>query len=108
MMIKANNDLLYLEDIQVGQKFASDSYAVDEAQIKAFASQFDPQPFHLDEQAARDSLFGGLAASGWHTAAITMRLIVTNSTRFAGGVIGAWPSPGARPTNAVRNRLLSL
>ena len=98
MMIKANNDLLYLEDIQVGQKFASDSYAVDEAQIKAFASQFDPQPFHLDEQAARDSLFGGLAASGWHTAAITMRLIVTNSTRFAGGVIGAgceisWPIP---------------
>ena len=98
MMIKTNNDLLYLEDIQVGQKFGSASHTVDEAQIQAFASQFDPQPFHLDEQAARDSLFGGLAASGWHTAAITMRLIVTSDTRFAGGVIGAgceisWPIP---------------
>jgi len=98
MIERTDGELLYLDDIQVGQKFGSDSYTVDEAQIKAFAGQFDPQPFHLDEQAARDSLFGGLAASGWHTAAITMRLIVTGDTRFAGGVIGAggeisWPRP---------------
>lgn len=97
-MNTTGDDLLYLDDIQVGQKFGSDSDTVDEAQIKAFASQFDPQPFHLDEQVARDSLFGGLAASGWHTAAITMRLIVTSGTRIAGGVIGAgceinWPIP---------------
>lgn len=98
MMKKTDAELLYLDDIQVGQKFASASYTVDDVQIKAFASQFDPQPFHLDEQAARNSLFGGLAASGWHTAAITMQLIVTSSARFAGGVIGAgceitWPVP---------------
>jgi acyl dehydratase len=98
MMGRTDEELLYLDDIQVGQKFGSDSHGVDEAQIKAFASQFDPQPFHLDEQAAHDSLFGGLAASGWHTAAITMRLIVTSGARFAGGVIGAgceinWPVP---------------
>lgn len=97
-MTKTDGELLYLEDIQVGQKFGSASHAVDAVQIKAFASQFDPQPFHLDELAARDSLFGGLAASGWHTAAITMRLLVTSSARFAGGVIGAgceisWPMP---------------
>ena len=78
-MTQTNRDLLYLDDIQVGQKFGSDSHALDEAQIKAFATQFDPQPFHLDEQAASNSLFGGLAASGWHTASITMRLLVTSS-----------------------------
>jgi len=98
MMERADTELLYLDDIQVGQKFASASYTVDEVQIKAFARQFDPQPFHLDEQAACNSLFGGLAASGWHTAAITMQLIVTSGSRFAGGVIGAgceisWPTP---------------
>jgi acyl dehydratase len=97
-MTQTNRDLLYLDDIQVGQKFGSDSYALDEAQIKAFATQFDPQPFHLDEQAASDSLFGGLAASGWHTASITMRLLVTSGAPIAGGVIGAgceinWPIP---------------
>jgi len=97
-MPRINNELLYLDDIQVGQKFGSASHTIDEAQIKAFASQFDPQPFHLDEQAAQNSLFAGLAASGWHTASITMRLIVTSGARFAGGVIGAgceisWPIP---------------
>ena len=69
-------DLLYLDDLQVGQRFTSKTHRVDEAQIKAFASQFDPQPFHLDEGAAKDSLFSGLVASGWHTAAMTMRLLV--------------------------------
>jgi len=90
--------LLYLEDIFVGQRFGSDTYELDEAEIKRFALAYDPQPFHLDEVAARDTIFRGLAASGWHTAAITMRLIVTGAQRFAGGVIGAgasveWPQP---------------
>lgn len=71
---------------------------MDEAQITSFAAQFDPQPFHLDDAAARDTLFGGLAASGWHTAAITMRLQVTSGLPIAGGIIGAggeltWPRP---------------
>jgi len=93
-----DDDLLYLDDIRVGQRFSSASHAMDEAQIKAFAAQFDPQPFHLDEHAARNSLFGGLVASGWHTAAITMRLMVRGGTPIAGGLVGAgaeisWPQP---------------
>ena len=93
-----DDDLLYLDDIRVGQRFSSASHAMDEAQITAFAAQFDPQPFHLDEQAARSSLFGGLVASGWHTAAITMRLMVRGGTPIAGGLVGAgaeisWPQP---------------
>ena len=67
---------LFLDDLAVGQRFSSGSHTIDEAQIKAFAAQFDPQAFHLDDEAARGSLFGGLAASGWHTAAMTMRLLV--------------------------------
>jgi len=63
---------------------------VGAAAIKAFAGQFDPQPFHLDEDAARCSLFGGLAASGWHTAALTMRLLVESGMKPAGGIVGAW------------------
>ena len=89
---------LYLDDLEVGRKFLSRSHALDEEQIQAFAEQFDPQPFHLDEEAAKDSLFAGLAASGWHTAAITMRLLVTSGLPIAGGLIGAggeisWPRP---------------
>lgn len=89
---------LYLDDLAVGNRFKSGEHAMDEAQIIAFATQFDPQPFHLDDNAARASLFGGLAASGWHTAAITMRLQVTSGLPIAGGVIGAggdlsWPRP---------------
>jgi acyl dehydratase len=88
---------LYLDDLQVGQRFTSGTHAIDEAQIKAFARQFDPQPFHVDGVAATASLFGGLVASGWHTAAITMRLL-TESVPIANGVIGAggdiaWPRP---------------
>lgn len=91
-------DLLYLEDLYVGQRFTSAEHALDVAQVKSFASQFDPQPFHLDEEAAKDSLFGKLAASGWHTAAITMRLMATGGIPLAGGLIGAnvdvtWPKP---------------
>jgi acyl dehydratase len=88
----------YLEDIQVGDRFASASYAMHKARIKAFAEEFDPQPFHLDEMAAQASLFGGLAASGWHTAAVTMKLLVTGNLNLAGGMIGtgvelSWPTP---------------
>lgn len=89
---------LYLEDLHVGQRFTTGSHLVDAEQIKAFASRFDPQSFHLDEEAATNSMFAGLAASGWHTAAISMRLIVDGGARIAGGLIGAggeitWPRP---------------
>jgi acyl dehydratase len=99
-------DRLYLEDLHVGQRFSSGSRALDEAQIKAFAAQFDPQPFHLNGAAAKATLFGGLAASGWHTAAITMRLLVDGGAPLAGGIIGAggeisWPQP-TRPGDILR------
>ncbi|KRD63759.1 MaoC family dehydratase [Ensifer sp. ENS10] len=89
---------LFLDDLYVGQRFTSGTHTIDAAQIKAFALQFDPQPFHIDEARAKDTLFGGLAASGWHTAAITMRLNVETGLPFAGGLIGAggeinWPAP---------------
>ena len=88
---------LYLEDLHVGQTFTTGSVTVTTEAIRAFAREFDPQPFHLDEDAARDSLFGGLAASGWHTAALRMRLLV-DGLPFAGGLIGVggettWPRP---------------
>jgi acyl dehydratase len=89
----------YLEDFTVGQTFGSGQLRVDKEQIKAFAAEFDPQPFHLDEDAARDTIFRGLAASGWHTAALTMRLLVESEIEPAGGIIGAgfdefrWPRP---------------
>lgn len=91
-------DGLFLDDLRVGQRFTSASHVLDTEQVKRFASEFDPQPFHLDENAATKSLFGGLAASGWHTAAVTMRLLVGGGAPFAGGVIGAgaeisWPKP---------------
>ena len=90
------NDRLYLEELRVGQRFTSGAHRLDAAQIKAFARQFDPQPFHLDEELAQGTLFAGLAASGWHTAAITMRLLVDGGAPISGGVIGAggeiaWP-----------------
>ena len=90
-------DKLYLEDLHVGRTFTTGSVTVTTEAIKAFARDYDPQPFHLDEDAARDSLFGGLAASGWHTAALSMRLLV-DGLPFAGGLIGVggettWPRP---------------
>jgi acyl dehydratase len=91
--------LLYLDDLHVGQRFVSGTLLVDEDQIKAFAGQFDPQPFHLDHEAAKKTIFGGLAASGWHTAAMTMRLMVAfGGAPIAGGIVGAggeitWPRP---------------
>jgi acyl dehydratase len=80
---------LYLDDLHVGQRFTSHTHLVSEEQIKAFAREFDPQPFYLDAEAAKSSLFAGLAASGWHTAAITMRLLVEAGLPLAGGIIGA-------------------
>jgi acyl dehydratase len=96
----------YFEDFAVGQKFGSEPRPVEAAEIKAFAAQFDPQPFHLDEDAARGSLFGGLAASGWHTAAMTMRLCLSSDLRPAGGIIGGggeltWSKP-VRPGDTLR------
>lgn len=97
---------LYLEDLQPGQRFTSATHLLEESQIKAFAAEFDPQPFHLDESAARASVFRGLAASGWHTAALAMRLMVTGGLPIANGLIGlggeiAWPRP-ARPGDTLR------
>ena len=97
---------LYLDDLEVGQRFKSGTHTVDEAEIKAFAQQFDPQPFHLDPGAAKESLFGGLVASGWHTAAVTMRLLVEGGVPLAGGIVGAggeitWPAP-VRPGDVLR------
>src|SRR5258706_5316671 len=83
-----DSQLLYLEDLVPGQRWVSGTCRVDEAAIRAFAEQFDPQPFHLDPAAARSTFFEGLAASGWHTAALTMRLLVTGGLRLAGGMIG--------------------
>ena len=90
-------EALYLEDLYVGQRFTSAPHKLDADQIKRFAAEYDPQPFHLDEEAAKGSLFGGLAASGWHTAAMTMRMLV-DSVPLADGLIGAelqlaWPRP---------------
>ena len=95
---KSVADGLFLEDLRVGQRFSSGAHTVDSAQIKAFAAQFDPQPFHLDGEAAKPTLFGGLAASGWHTAAITMKLLVQSGLPLSGGIIGSggeisWPKP---------------
>jgi acyl dehydratase len=89
-------DSLFLDDLHVGQRFDSGSHVLHADEIKRFAQEFDPQPFHLDEAAAAMSLFGGLAASGWHTAALTMRLLVGGGARISGGIIGvggeiSWP-----------------
>jgi acyl dehydratase len=97
---------LYLDDLEVGQRLVSDSHTIDETQIITFAREFDPQPFHLDKAAASDSLFGGLVASGWHTAAITMRLLVKSGLPLAGGIIGVggeltWPAP-TRPGDTLQ------
>jgi len=89
----------YLEDYMPGQKFASGRLTIDKDSIKRFALEFDPQPFHLDETAAARTIFGGLAASGWHTAALTMRLLVESELQPMGGIVGAgfdefrWPRP---------------
>jgi acyl dehydratase len=89
---------LYLEDLNVGQRFTSATYLITEEQIKSFAREFDPQPFHLDDAAAQNTVFRGLAASGWHTAAVAMKLLVTSGLPLGNGIIGlggdlSWPKP---------------
>ena len=97
----------YLEDFATGQRFGSDRLRVRKEQITTFASEFDPQPFHVDDSAAKESFFAGLAASGWHTAALTMRLLVGSELKPRGGLIGAgveqlcWPTP-VRPDDELR------
>ena len=96
---------IYFEDLQVGQRFVTGSRRIDEAEMVAFASEFDPQPFHGDSEAAKGSFFQELVASGWHTAGVTMRLMVESGLPVAGGLIGAgaeieWPRP-TRPGTTV-------
>ena len=89
----------YLEDLAVGERYVGGTATVDLAAIKAFAAAYDPQPFHLDEAAAKASIFGGLVASGWHTMAVTMRLLVEGELRSLWGLVGLgadelrWPRP---------------
>ncbi len=98
---------LFLEDLSAGQTFQTGGVPVELDRLKAFAAEFDPQPFHLDEAAGASSFFGGLVASGWHTAALTMRLMVDSEMRIAGGLIGVgieqvrWPHP-VRPGDRLR------
>lgn len=106
MTAKRTDPLLYLDDLPVGRRFTSGTHALDEQQMTAFARQFDPQPFHLDRETAKSTLFAGLAASGWHTAAITMRLQVDGGLPIAGGIVGlggelAWPK-ATRPGDVLR------
>ena len=97
----------YLEDFSIGQKFGSGRITVEAERVKSFAAEFDPQPFHLDDALARDTIFRGLAASGWHTAAMTMRLLVESEVKPAGGIVGGgfdefrWPRP-VRPGDELR------
>ena len=104
MATTTSKPTLYLDDLRVGQRFTSETYAIDAARIKQFAAEFDPQPFHLDEALAEESVFRGLAASGWHTAAVTMRLLA-GSVPLAGGIVGvggeiSWPQP-TRPGDSL-------
>ncbi len=100
-------DVLYFEDLSPGRRFTSGTRTLDAAAIKAFAREYDPQPFHLDETAAAATFLGGLAASGWYTGAISMRLLVDGEFRPAGGIIGAgiddfrWPKP-VRPGDTLQ------
>ncbi|MBJ3774680.1 MaoC family dehydratase [Acuticoccus mangrovi] len=97
---------LAFEEFEVGQRFANGSVTLTSEMVKTFAAAYDPQPFHLDETAAEASVFGGLAASGWHTAALTMRMLVDGGAPIDGGIIGvggeiAWPRP-TRPGDTLR------
>jgi acyl dehydratase len=97
---------LYLDDLHVGQRFAAGPVSVTAPEIVRFAREFDPQPFHLDDEAAKATMFEGLAASGWHTASLTMRMLTGGGIPIATGVIGiggeiAWPKP-VRPGDTLR------
>ena len=113
-MTNAQKPGFYLDDLHVGQRFTSGSHVLDEAQIKRFATEFDPQPFHRDDDAAKTTLFRGLAASGWHTAAVTMRLLVQGGLPIAGGIISSgselsWLKP-TRPgdTLSVESEIIEI
>ena len=100
------NGAMYLEDLQVGQRFVSGTFEMEADQMKAFAAQYDPQPFHLDEAAGEASVFKGLAATGWYTAAATMRLLVDSGLKIGNGLVGlggelTWPQP-TRPGDILR------
>ena len=110
----ADGALLYFDDLQNGQQFMTTTYTVSEEEILRFAREFDPQPFHLDHDAARHSVFAGLSGSGWHTAALTMRLLVVSGPPLAGGILGvggeiSWTLP-LRPgdTLEVHTEVLEL
>ena|SRR5688572_9999809 len=92
------SEAIYLDDLAVGRKFVTHSTTLTLEGCKAFASEFDPQPFHLDEAAAQSSVFGRIAASGWYTASLSMRLLVEGEMTIAGGLVGlggeiSWPRP---------------
>jgi acyl dehydratase len=113
-MTEGNETGLYFDDLRVGQRFVSGTGVMEEERIKSFAAEFDPQPFHLDDLAAKASVFRGLAASGWHTAAVAMRLMVTSGFPLATGSIGLggeieWPRP-TRPGDIlhVESEILEL
>jgi len=105
---------IYLEDLSIGQRFTSGRYEMDEKRMKEFAAEFDPQPFHLDEAAGAQSIFKGLAASGWHTAAATMRLLVDGELALSEGIMGvggeiSWPRPTrAGDTLQVESEVLEI
>ena len=107
-------ELYFLDDLRIGQQFVSGFHTMDAAQIQTFAREFDPQPFHLDQEAAERSLFAGLVASGWHTAAVTMRLLVEGGAPIAGGIIGVggeieWPrQTRAGDTLQVHSEVMSI
>jgi acyl dehydratase len=105
--------LTYFEDYVPGMTRDCGSVSVDQAEIVSFARQFDPQPFHVDPVAAASGPFGGLIASGWHTAGLVMRLIVDNymSAESSLGAAGLdelrWPNP-VRPGDTLRVRVTVL
>lgn len=104
--LPSRRELLYLDDVEVGRRFVTGAYAVTAEEAHRFAAAYDPQPFHLDPDAARASVFQDLVLSGWHTAAITMRLFVEQGPPFAGGMIGlggeiSWPR-ATRPNDVLR------
>ena len=104
----------YLDDLSEGQRFVSGTKLVTEEEIIRFAREYDPQPFHIDPEAAKATFFQGLAASGWHTMAMSMRLMVDGGVPLAGGIVGAggelsWPMP-TRPgdTLTVESEVLEV
>jgi acyl dehydratase len=96
---QTNAPYLYYEDLHVGQKFTAGPISATQEEIIAFAKQYDPQDFHTDPVKAKDTIFGGLVASGWHTSALTMRMLVDAVPKMKGGMIGravekiSWPRP---------------